>query len=994
MLPAAGGRKATRKSRIFNIRFELTLNRTYRITGAFVLAVVLWNGQPANAQRLAEGAIRGWVRTETGAPVSEALVTLRDRLTGATKTIQAARWGEFVFDPVASGEYDVTIEAFGRRPLRLEGVPVRGGETTQLESVLHPGGPEAAGVEVRHYAGGVSGTGGRFTARDLERYPWRGRDLGAFGRVSSGSDDLLGVEGLPGSMTPLYVNGVQVGSSVTGSVPVFPLTAFRQVEFESLGADVEWSGATGGVVAQTIGANSRLEIRTFGDWITGAKQTGSVRGPVYSGLQAGAVVSGPLVADTSSFVLGVETWRLETPISFSPRLDSLASMVGAVADETYGEADARPVRLARTEAISGFGRFDWRFSDNVGLSANFAFTSMPKARWLPSSVDRAGAGTEAQGADAFLSASLATRFTDRFGQDLRLAWDRTVREYGPGETPSTLFVHDALAVGSDPLMAGRYAVNTLRLREALQYFAGNHLLKAGFSADFGFHEHTLGSQGRNAFWFSSTDAFAAGTGYVVRTTGESEVTFELPRYGIFVQDEVSFGSRLKVLAGLRWDKDDLPRRGYTPNVEWYLLTGIGDERVPRRRGRISPRFEIDWRPDAEGRWFVRGSAGVWDAGLDPLLFGDLLANNGGTRVYRAFGAFADWPETASGTGRPSLTLVATGFQGARSTRAAVQVSHRLTPAIEVQVGGVMRRTEMLPRRVDLNRAMEASGTDQYGRPIYGTLVQQGAVLTAEPGSNRRFAAFDIVSSIGVDGWSEYKGAHAAVNARVTDNFSVEARYTFSETRDNWFMARELPSPAAVSPFAADENGDWTEGVSDFDIPHRAVIGAELNFPVMNGIRVAGLYRIQSGQPFTPGFRDGVDANGDGSMRNDPAYIDPDVPGFAVVSAEWDCIRSNAGSFAPRNACRAETASFLDARLAIGLFGGTFGRAELVIDAINLVSRGAAIPDHSLYLVDPSGTLSREGNVTTVPIVTNPGFGAPLVSTSPGRMFRIGLSLKY
>jgi len=959
-----------------------------------------WGVPAAHAQRLAEGAIRGWVRNESGTAVGTALITLRDRLTGAGTTLESARSGEFLFRLVAAGEYDLMVEAFGHRPLRVERVQVRGGETTRVDAVLRASGNELTVVDVQYFTAPAGGTSGRFTAADLGRYPWSGRSVGAVARLTSNADATLGSEGLPGSMTGLYVNGLPVGNPIphagAAGTPSFPLTAFRQAEFLTTSADVEWSlGAAPGLSAQTMTAPSRLEVRTFGDWTTGPAETSPLRAPVHSGLQAGAILSGPLITDTSSFVIGVETWRLETPIAFAARFDSIAAQVATVADEMYGRPDASVNRLSRSDAFSAFGRLDWRFGEGSTVSASAAITSLSRARSMPVLVDRVGAGSSLEGMDAFVSASLASRFSDRFGQEFRLGWDRGVRDFAEDDgRASTLFVNDALAVGADPTLVGRYATHTLRVRETLHYSLGEHFFKAGFSADLASHDHALIPQNRNVFWFSSADAFAIGSGYVVQTIGPSSVSFKLPRYGVFVQDEMSLASRFRLLLGARWDMDVLPLDDVNPHVEWFRLTGMLSDSAPSRHGRLSPRLEFEWRPDVAGRWSVRGAGGVWDAPSDPLLFGELLANDGRTRMYRSYGAFADWPNSSTQEGVPSLTILAPGFQGARSTRGALQISHRLSSAVELQFGGVLRRTEKLPRRIDLNRAAEPAGTDQYGRELYGSLAKQGAMITAEPGSNRRFAGFDVVSSINVDGWSEHQAFNVALNAQVASAWTLEARYTFSRTRDNWFMAREAAGTSAILPFDADERGDWTEATSDFDIPHRGLVGAEVRLPYLRGVRLAGLFRFQSGQPFTPGFRDGVDANADGSLRNDPAFLDSGVDGFGQLASNWDCIRENAGSFAPRNACRAGSASFLDARIAIGLFGSDNSRAELILDALNVISRGAAVPDHALYLVDATRPLEHAGTVTTVPLVVNPNFGAPLVRTTPGRMFRIGLSLKY
>ena len=118
----------------------------------------------------------------------------------------------------------------------------------------------------------------------------------------------------------------------------------------------------------------------------------------------------------------------------------------------------------------------------------------------------------------------------------------------------------------------------------------------------------------------------------------------------------------------------------------------------------------------------------------------------------------------------------------------------------------------------------------------------------------------------------------------------------------------------LTPFPDSLGGsDWARGRSDFDAPHRFTLGSEFGF---RGIRLAAFYRGQSGLPFTPGFRYGQDMNGDGSFRNDPAFIDDQVVGVTDLLSQWDCLRNQVGRFAQRNACRGPWISTLDLRLTV------------------------------------------------------------------------------
>ncbi len=932
-------------------------------------------------------------------------MTLRDRASGLSRSVPVNGSGEFRLINVRPGEYDLTVEAFGLRPQRLEGITVRAGASTHVEPVLTRSENPNVPVEVRRYEGAAGRGTQQLHAFELDRLPLSGRDIGALAQLSTISTATLETEGLPGGLSGVRIDGLAIGSPVRagGSVSVLPQSAFARAEILNASADVEWAGTAAPALSlQTVGSGPRASLRGYGAWLKGPERVDDLTSPVFNGLQAGALLSGPFMRDTAAYVIGFEIWRLELPLASRTRADSLATRATAIARDIYGvQAPGSGLnRLAQMNAASGFARLDWRFGEAHTLRTSGAFTSMPRALTVPSTLDRVGAQSELRGLDGYVSTVLTSNLSETLGQEFRIGLDRTVRDFNAearaafGEG-STSIVEDDFGLGRDPVQIGNFATSTFRLRETLHFPVASHHVKFGVSADIASHDFTYLANRTSTFWYSSIDDFARGSGYGVATSGIAASQFSIPRYGAFLQDEWSVGSRIRVLLGARWDMDAPPTEDIVANSEWQRLTGIRLDTALSRHGRLSPRFEFEWRPSP--RWALRASGGIWDAPMDPVLFGEVLAYDGGVTVQRGFGSFQDWPQADVATGRPSLTLLADGFQGPRSTRGVIQLSRTLVPGVDLTLGGVFRRTELLPRRVDLNLAPSAALRDQYDREIFGTLQQRGSVIAATSGSNRRFSAFDVVSAIGVDGWSEYRGAEASLQASVANSLQLSARYTYSQTEDNWFMARDGNGLGEPSPFRPSSTAvDWTEGRSDFDVPHRATLGVDLTLPGLRGLHLAALYRYRSGYPFTPGFPAGVDANGDGSLRNDPAFVDPNSASFSILASAWPCLVEQQGRMATRNSCRAPAASFLDARVSFGLTSGSGRSAELVIDALNLMASGAEEVDRALYRVNPLGTLTIDdvSRRVNVPLMLNPNFGAPLLRAIAPRTLRVGLRVTY
>ncbi len=369
-------------------------------------------------------------------------------------------------------------------------------------------------------------------------------------------------------------------------------------------------------------------------------------------------------------------------------------------------------------------------------------------------------------------------------------------------------------------------------------------------------------------------------------------------------------------------------------------------------------------------------------------------------VRRGIGDVSGWPTVPNGglssiTG-PRLALLGPDFEAPRTVRLGGGISRALNSQTALHVSASYRHTDFLVRRADLNRN-SVIATDQHGRSIYGTLAKERSLLASLPATNRRFPNFDLVSALNPDGFSDYTDFTASLERTLATSARLFASYTFSTTTDNWLGGRGGGPDDQLSPFPDSLNGiDWADGTSDFDIPHRIVVGAEFGLPIGVGSSLSAFVRSQSGRPFTPGYRDGVDANGDGSARNDVAFVDQSITGVSDLFADWDCLQSQVGQFAERNVCRAPWLTRVDISLSIGLTQIGGNDVSIVIDGLNLTDPSDGVPDRALYLIDPNGTLQTDpvsGSVT-VPLIANPNFGVPLIRRGFGRVIRIGARINY
>jgi hypothetical protein len=1010
-----------------------TLSTRWAVVGAVVLGFCAFSSGGLAAQNMQNGVIEGVVLDQVGDPIFDAFVVLSDQESSFTWTRRTDRTGRFRFSLLAPGNYSLFAETLGFMPKVTSNIPVLGGIAADVEVYLAPTAPPVVRVDTVSFAGGVRGRtrpglGQWFGRPEIRGFPDRNRQLLDLTRLSSTADELAGVDGLPGSMTGVVVDGATL---FTARHPYLSADAFRTSalprSFFSQGfllrnaRDTEWGGAAGGfLVGQGRRAASRSEVEIFGDW------TGSAMGAWTSEYLAdnpeshntyrfGATASIPITSDTTNLVIGFEGWNLElprsTPLGAAELYQDLLDVLDP-ADAPRFE-DLQEARLDRQTAYSGFARLDWAIGPTTLTSLRINVGEITEAsgvalRGSTQGWDR----VTMEGRDVSASGFLVSEISANTGLEIRAGFGSSTRDFSSGDvernedgvqttTPATTFASYGLGVGSPPTAPASLSNSTFSGLVSGYYIIGNHSLKAGLAADYLTHDFDFLFGGTGQYFFTDPAATTNGEGWFAQAVGGprgSAVT--QGHYGAFLQDTWKVSDGLTVTLGTRYDYEQTPADELDPNLEWGVLTGTPNTFPQPGLTKLSSRVNVYWDVSGSGRTVVEAGAGVFSGMMDPSLWSEVLSQNGGVEARRAVGDLGVWPSlpdssTAPITG-PQLSILGPEERAPRTSRVTLGISQRLAAATWLHAGGSFRRTNFLPRRNDLNLSPFASGVDQFGRPLYGELNRVGELLVATPGSNRRFRDFDQVWALNTDGYSETRSVVVALEQGYRDWFDLFAEYTYSETTDDWFGARDGGPGGLPSPFPQQgESDDWRDGVSDFDVPHRLTVGLDLVVPQLRSLRLSGTYRMQSAYPFTPGFAPGVDANGDYVTRNDAAFV-PDVPAIFDLADEWECIRDQLGQTAARNSCRAEITHALDLRLMYTFSRVGRGGVDLIVDWMNVLEPELGLRDTALLSVDSARDIvvDPETGETVLPFTVNPRFGQVLVGRSPGTFFRFGVRARF
>ena len=985
---------------------------------------LLLTSATATAQSITGGTLEGTVRDATGEPLRGASIWITDATTGTQHHAVADRSGRFRLQLLPPGDYSVRVEEIGYQPKRLVGVPVRPGTRRQLSVTLATAVLPVNQVQDTAFRQRADATlPGRsqwFTPIEVKDLPEARRDLTELARLSSASDPEFNTEGLPAWLSGIAVDGLPFEAARHPDLPpgqlsssVFPLSEIESAELQLNAADVEWSEAAGAYLSGTSQrGTARQELRLLGDWQAGVLTSSAFfdgRGLGTHSLRGGAVLSSPIVRDTAHVIVGIEAQRLETPLPQPWEINTLDAALVGVAGSAYGVNIAnytRP-RSATSDLLTGFGRFDWQVANDHRLSIRGSISSIQAGGDPGSDIDLgpghlASLGAKLEGLDVATGATLASRFGAQIGQELRVGVERSDRDYTQAPLPATRIVDGGFGFGNDPTLPARFERMAIRFSETVHVATPRHHLKFGVSGLFTANEHRYSFGRAGEYAFGGVGEFERLEGTFGGATGPGAAAkFQNWQFAGYLQDVWTAAPGLDVLLGIRYEIERLDDGEVRLNEDWLERSGIDNTTFDNSITKLSPRFGFRWDISRRGIWLVNGAAGIYHDRVDPAILGELIAQDGPVTFQRGTGTLGSWPILPSLADAPlqgpRLTLLGPDFQPPRTSRLSLGVSNILAEGSALHISGSYRYTDQLPRRHDLNLPLAPTTRDQHGRPIYGNLVQEGSLVAAVPGSNRRFTDFDLVSSLDADGVSSYWGVTVAAERQGGDFLNFFASYTYSWTEDDWLYGSAGGPDLQLTPFPDSLNGsDWADGRSDYDVPHRLVVGAELNFrQLIQGTRLAAFYRIQSGRPFTPGFRDGVDVNGDGSARNDPGFIDETLLGMDRLLQNWGCLADQVGEFAERNSCREPSVSRLDARLALGLYELQGRPVEVVVDVLNIFDTDLGLRDHALLLIDRNGTLETGADGTvTLPLIANPNFGEPLIRRSTGRALRLGIRVGF
>lgn len=951
-----------------------------RLATVLLLVACGLGPKPLSGQSPGYAEVRGRVEDSAGLPASGVHVTLRDAQGTVLRERASARDGTFRFAYLEPGTFQLRVEDTRYRPVLVTGLDLRRGSELALDVVLESApttidAPATRRVAPSRVVGG--GTPTEVQVERLDRLPFPTADAADLHlehtRASAGSN-----EGLPLHALQLRLAGMGTAAVLHGAaghplgLPIGALTdaawrALPDVEFDApagvaldLGlrrGDSSGARAEGRLARPGLLDADREEDRTDA-WVLGTYGASWSRG---AGLTAGV------------------GWRRQAASGWPSQAVREASAAVADAAGRYGlslNPDGAPV----DDAITLFGRADVPLGRDGHVRGQFVLSDQSVSH-------PAGpiATADARGDRrlAMLTVDASSRVSGHIRSESRIGLSR-VEDTASGEPGQTTL--GILSLGERELKDERVAISAA---QSFHVDQAAHRLKAGASLDLLRIEAVVDPLPGPEFSFADAATFAAARGLYAGSPDVATATALMPRYALFAQDVWQVTPALRLLTGARLVMDVLPAADIDLEERWYFATGMANTAMDRWMVNVEPRVGLEWSGGRTKDTRAYAAAGLYHDRVDPAAMVEFIGNDGTLALRRVGGDLDQWPVAPTGGAAASgLSVPGANLRVPRTLRVHGGVVRRYaTGTVGIEVVG--RQTDRLLVRRDGNRRAAPWGTDQYGRVIWAPPVAVDGLLAATEGW-RAVPGFDHVWVLEAEGESSFYGATAFASIAPSDGLLVNGSYTLSRTRDSWPGPR-AGAGSAPPPGLGDAAVDaaWMDGVSDYDIPHRALVEGVVALPIRTRPIATIRYRIESGRPFTPGYLRPLDYNADG-LPGDPAHIDTELPGMAPLLAEWDCLREYGGSVAARNSCRLDTVHALDASLHLTVLGN---RATLMLEALDLLASRSGLIDAALYHLDRTREPVISGSNVAIPLTVNPQFGSDLVDSSVATL-RLGLRLTF
>jgi hypothetical protein len=877
---------------------------------ALLLGVLLC-GVSLYAQANATGTIQGTVTDKSGAVVPNADVKLSSKDTGLAREAKSNQAGQYRFELLPAGTYNVKVAVAGFSTVNFENVNVAVSQTTNLDASLSPS-TQAEVVTVEASGAALVDTTKTdvslaITTKMVEDLPLNGRDFVSLATLAPGARPVnsydptknrigvFAVDGSNGRNVNVTVNGIDdKDNTVGGPVMQLPLEAVSEFHISTQRFSAA-NGRSEGAAITTItksGTNQfhgslyffdRNEALNANDYFD--VQAGNPKSP-YSRQQFGGSIGGPVRKDKDFLFFTLEREREATNITVDPTLFNelvLAKPLGA-----------QPVSAIPTPYFDWRynGRWDHRINEKNNMFVSYSNQNNRGLNDQSGSNNDLTAGNFTTNQLILASVNLSSVITPSVVNSATVGY-----QYWNNLIDSTLklpTVNFAAGeyFGTNGNVPQQSFQKKWQFRDDLSFTRGKHNFKTGF--DY-LHEPVLGG----FFEFTPTPSvtFSADPSQILgdkvtypqgfatpglitniaETSGNPYFQLSTKMLGLYFQDDWKITRRLTLNLGVRYDRDFNLVAGQVQRISraFQELKAIGSPYgggVPHDDNLdFSPRIGFAYDLTGHGKHIVRGGFGLYYGQIfenitlfmiqqaNPTIFATVLNLN-------STGPTDPNADIVPTTGKP-LSQFRYGVDAlpippppptslpAGSTGRIIDPKYRNPFTEQFNIGYSFSINDANVIEVDYTHVLSLHESKSVlinpkSPNFSGRLLDAQFKAANQPvlGSITDFASV---------GRSRYDGLNLVYRRRLSKHFLMNTSYVFSKAQAYNGSAANF-GQASTDPsniFAAHDFGP-----TPVDERHRWVTSGVVELPW--GFRFAPIMQWASARPYTP--REGTDYFGVGN----------------------------------------------------------------------------------------------------------------------------------
>ena len=584
------------------------MKRQRWISIAIAITVLLFGCASLWGQVTATANLQGTVEDRTGAVLSKADVTITNKATGEARSTKSNDSGEYRFDLLPVGIYNVKVNAQGFAGTEAKDVELQVGRTTTQNFTLKPGAVSET-VEVTGTAPLVdqekTDVSTNITPVQVQEHPLIGRDIADLAYLAPGVKaadsydptknrySILSVNGQGGRNVNVTVNGIDNKDNTVGG-PVMQLPAEAVEEFQvSTQRFSAVNGRSEGAAINVITKSGSNDYHGslfgfFRDQALNAAQklpdpannTFVSTTPPYSRQWFGGSIGGPIKKEKLFAFFAYERQREHTSIAESPTALTQLNLVKSLG--------AQPAATVPTPFFENrlSGRMDWTINNkhsaylavatqannslndqsngNFDLTeGNFTVNHMQIAnvtinsQLSPTMINQFTAGWQYWNnlIDSTTKVPLITFPSAQFGTNTNVPQNSIQRKWQFKDDLSKTVGRHTFKTGFDyiftPFMGGFFEFNpTLEID-----FGANPTCILGVGADAGKPGCGPGTFPQGFATPGAVSGNNTGNGMSIAVGDPTFIIKDAKQLGLYFQDDWKLTRRLMVNLGLRWDKD-------------------------------------------------------------------------------------------------------------------------------------------------------------------------------------------------------------------------------------------------------------------------------------------------------------------------------------------------------------------------------------------------------------------------------------------------------